>query len=333
MSGTQSRLKEFEALRGLSIMLLLALHSNVFDPVIFGAALSDLGMFIASFLLGSFFFLAGFFTEVSLSKSRRSALEFIWSKFIRIFPPYWFALLLFIFVMGYSLNRTALVAYAMNLQAVFAPTFIKSVLTLWYISMLVVFYILYGSMMLTTRSTVWLIGASAVIFILARWAYLTKGFFDPRFFQYYFMFLAGVLFCRFETIREKLFKLNILIKVLLVVVGIAVFQWALDVEYAPTQIMFIATALFFMLSLILLWLSIFQTGVGDWKIWAWLSAASFFTYLVHRPLWYVIDDIFGLEPSLPTVLIHLFPAAIVALILGYFMQLGYDRLLTGLRLK
>ena len=333
MSRTQGRLKEFEALRGLSIVLLLALHSNVFDPVIFGVALSDLGMFVASFLLGSFFFLAGFFTEVSLSKPQRSALGFIWSKFIRIFPPYWFALFLFIFVMGYSLNRTALVAYAMNLQAVFAPTFIKSVLTLWYISMLVFFYILYCSVMLTSRSTVWLIGASAVIFILAMWAHLTKGFFDPRFFQYYFMFLAGVLFCRFEAIRDMLFKLNVFIKVLLVVVSIAAFQWALNMEYAPTHAIFIVSALFFMLSMALIWLSMFQTGIGDWKIWAWLSTASFFTYLVHRPLWYVIDDIFGLEPSLPTVLIHLFPAAIVALILGYFMQLGYDRLLTGLRLK
>lgn len=333
MSGSQGRLKEFEALRGLSIVLLLALHTNIFDPRVFGEALSDLGMFVASFLLGSFFFLAGYFTEVSLAKPNRNAWGFIWSKFIRIFPPYWFALFLFIFVMGYSLNRTAVAVYAMNLQAIFAPTFIKSVLTLWYISMLVVFYIFYGSVMLATRSSVWLIGISIGVFFFALWLHLTKGFFDPRFFQYYFTFLAGVLLCRFESIREKLFGLHAFFKILLAIVSILVFQWVLNEAYPATHGAFIVSSVLFMLSLILMWLSIFRSGLGDWNIWTWLSTASFFTYLVHRPLWYVIDDIWGLEPSLPTVLIHLIPGAIVALILGYLLQLGYDRLLAALRLK
>ena len=332
MIGTQ-RLKEFEALRGLSIVLLIALHSNIFDPVIFGEALSDLGMFVASFLLGSFFFLAGYFTEVLLGKPNRSAWGFIWSKFIRIFPPYWFALFLFIFVMGYTLNRTALAVYAINLQAVFAPTFIKSVLTLWYISMLVVFYILYGSVMLATRSNIWLLIISVAVFFIALWANRMKGFFDPRFFQYYYTFLAGVFFCRLETIRAKLLELNIFIKVLLAAAALIFFQWTLNEEYAFTHGIFIIASLLFMLSWILLWLDIFRTRLGDWGFWAWLSTASFFTYLIHRPLWYVIDDMFGLEPSLPTVLIHLIPGAILALILGYFLQRGYDRLLAALRLK
>lgn len=333
MSGSPGRLKEFEALRGLSIVLLLALHSNIFDPVIFGEALSDLGMFVASFLLGAFFFLAGYFTEVSLSKPNRSAWGFAWSKFIRIFPPYWFALFLFIFVMGYSLNRTALAVYTMNLQAIFAPTFVKSVLTLWYISMLVVFYIFYGSVMLATRSSIGLLIASIAAFFIALWTHLTKGYFDARFFQYFFTFLAGVLLCRFETVRAKLFETHISLKIMAAIVGVLTFQWVLNMENAPTHWSFILASLFFMLSWILLWLGIFRARLGDWSLWAWLSTASFFTYLVHRPLWYVIDGIYGLEPSLTTVLVHLVPGATLALVLGYFLQLGYDRLLALFRLK
>lgn len=333
MNRSQGRLKEFEALRGLSIVLLLALHSNIFDPVIFGETLSDLGMFVASFLLGAFFFLAGYFTEVSLSKPNRSTWGFVWSKFIRIFPPYWLALFLFIFVMGYSLNRTALVVYIMNLQAVFAPAFVKSVLTLWYLSMLVVFYIFYGSVMLATRSTVGLIIAATAAFFIALWAHLTKGYFDVRFFQYFFTFLAGVLLCRFSSIREKLFEMGMFVKVLIAIASALIFQWVLNMENAPVHWSFILASLFFMLSWILLWLGIFRTVLGDWRVWVWLSTASFFTYLVHRPLWYVIDDMFGLEPSLTTVLIHLVPGAILALFLGYLLQLGYDRLLAVFRLK
>lgn len=331
MSG--KRLVEFEALRGLSILLLLALHSEVFDPFIFGEALSNLAAFVATFLLGSFFFLAGFFTEVSLSKPDTSPIRFIWSKFIRIYPPYWLALVLFIFVLDYDLSRSALAVYVLNLQAVFAPTFIKSLLTLWYISMLVVFYILYGSMLTAIRSSLGLLITSFAIFFLAMWSHLTYGILDPRFFQYYFMFLAGILFCRYESVRVKTFELNILVKVVFAVLSVIFLQWVFVSKYPSIHAFYILAAGFFILSWVLLWLTIFRTSVGGWRIWAWLSTASFFAYLIHRPLWRFMDELIGLEKGLPTVLMHLVPGAILALIIGYFLQRGYDRLLAGLRLK
>ena len=331
MSG--KRLMEFEALRGLSILLLLALHSEVFDPGIFGEAFSNLAAFVATFLLGSFFFLAGFFTEVSLSKPDTNAFRFIWSKFIRIYPPYWLALVLFIFILDYGLSRSALAVYVLNLQAVFSPTFVKPLLTLWYISMLVVFTVLYGSMLLTIRSSLGLVIAAFVIFFAALWAHLTNGIFDPRFFQYYFIFLAGILFCRYESVRAKIFELNIILKVLFAVLSVAVLQWVFVSQYSAIHAFYILAAGFFILSWVLLGLTIFRTRLGSWGLWAWLSTASFFAYLIHRPLWRIIDELFGLEKNLPTVLIHLVPGAILALILGYVLQRGYDRLLAGLRLK
>ncbi|MCE7861433.1 MAG: hypothetical protein DYG86_16830, partial [Chloroflexi bacterium CFX2] len=84
---------------------------------------------------------------------------------------------------------------------------------------------------------------------------------------------------------------------------------------------------------ILLWLTIFRTKAGNWRIWLWLSTASYFTYLFHRPLWYLIDNTFGLGKDMTTVYIHLTFGAILALILGYYLQRGYDRLLASLRLK
>jgi peptidoglycan/LPS O-acetylase OafA/YrhL len=324
---------EYEALRGLSILLLLALHSEVFDPGIFGEALSNLAAFVATFLLGSFFFLAGFFTEASLCKPDANALRFIWSKFIRIYPPYWLALALFIFVLDYDLSRSALAVYVLNLQAIFAPAFIKSLLTLWYISMLVVFYILYGGMLMAIRSSLRLLIVSIAIFFLALWAHLVQGVFDPRFFQYYFMFLAGILFYRYEAVRMKIFEINIMLKILFAVVSVAILQSVLNLQFPKTHVYFILAAGFFILSWVLLWLTIFRTTLGRWNLWAWLSTASFFAYLIHRPLWRIIDEFFGLEKDLSTVMIHLIPGAILALILGYLLQRGYDRLLAGLRLK
>lgn len=334
MSQSKGRLKEFEALRALSILLLFALHSEVFDPLVFGEIIGGpLAVFVASFLLGSFFFLAGYFTEVSLGKPASSAFVFVRSKFIRIFPPYWLALLLFIFVMGYNLNRTGLAVYALNLQAVFSPAFVKQLLTLWYISMLVVFYILYGVLMVNVRSSWGLLIGTVIIFAAAYWAHATTDLFDLRFFQYYFLFLAGVYFCRFESIREWLFSLNIFVKLFLAALTLLLFLLALRAGYEMTHGIYILTVDLYILSWVLMWLSIFRTKMGDWQGWVWISTASFFAYLYHRPLWQVMDTVLGLEPGLEKVLMHLVPGAILALILGYYLQRGYDSVLAAMRLK
>ena len=330
MSG--SRLKEYEALRGLSIVLLLTLHSEIYDPGVFGEALKDIGVYVASFLLGSFFFLAGYFTEVSLGKPNAGLLRFAWSKFIRIYPPYWAALALFITVLGYTLKRADFAAYLLNMQVIFSPVFVKPLLTLWYISMLVVFYVLFGLMLLSLRSSGQLAIGSTAVYILAFLVHTAWGFFDPRFFQYYFIFLAGVFFCRFEEVRERLFDLKTPVKLLLAVAGVALLQAALN-SGSKVYGIYIPAVDFFTLSMILLSLTLFRTRMGDWRVWTWLSIASYFTYLVHRPLWRLLDNSLGLETGLTTVLIHLIPGSILALVLGYFLQRGYDRLLALLRLK
>jgi peptidoglycan/LPS O-acetylase OafA/YrhL len=257
----------------------------------------------------------------------------MWSKFIRIYPPYWLALVLFIFILDYDLSRSALAVYLLNLQAVFSPTFVKSLLTLWYISMLVVFYIVYGSMMMTIRSSLGLVIASFVVFFMALWAHLTYAIFDPRFFQYYFIFLAGVLFYRYEAIRVKVFELHFLIKIFFALLSIASLQWAFVSQYPSTHIFYVLATGFYILSWDLLWLTIFRTPLGSWGVWSWLSTASFFAYLIHRPLWRLMDGLLGVEKGLTAVFMHLLPGAILALLIGYFLQGGYDRLLAGLRLK
>lgn len=332
MSETGKRQMEFEALRGLSIVLLLTLHSEIYDPIVFGETLKDIGFFVASFLLGSFFFLAGFFTEVSLRRPGQTLSAFGWSKFVRIFPPYWLALTLFVLYLGVSLKRTDLAVYAMNLQAVFSPAFVKQVLTLWYISMLVVFYIFFGVMMFAIRSSVGLMIASVTVYGAAYAANQTWGLFDPRFFQYYFIFLAGVMASRYSGAREKLFGINPFIKVIAAAVSVFPLQWILD-NAKTAGIFYLLSVDFFILAWILCVLTLFRTRIGEWRVWLWFSTASYFTYLIHRPLWHLIDSIAGLEPGMGAVYVHLTAGGILALLLGYSLQRGYDRLLALLHLK
>ncbi len=333
MTEKKQKLQEFEALRGLSILLLLALHSEVFDAGVFGFPVDPLAQVVASLLLGSFFFLAGFFAEYSRQKPGTSTFSFFWSKFIRILPPYWLALALFVFVLGFSLKRFDALMYTFNLQWLLSPVFIKRILTLWYISVLVGYYIIFGLLLFRVKSNLGLLAWSAILFAAAYIANGLTGLFEPRFFQYYFVFLAGVYFFRFEKERSILLNMNFLYKMVIALVVLILIWVVASSGLDVPNLFFILTVDLFILGWVLLLLSIFRTRAGSWKIWAFLSTASFFTYLYHRPLWHVLDTMLGLESGINKVFFNLIPGAIAALILGYFLQVGYDRLLAILRVK
>ncbi len=333
MTEKKKKLQEFEALRGLSILLLLALHSEVFDANVFGFPVDPLGQVVASFLLGSFFFLAGFFAEFSHQRNGANAISFLRSKFIRIFPPYWVALALFVFVIRFTLKQFDAAMYILNLQWLLSPVFIKRLLTLWYISVLVGYYGIFGILLFRVKSNLGLLIWSVIIFAAALVANLFTGLFEPRFFQYYFIFLAGIYFYRFEGERNFLLGMKLLYKVIIGLAVLILFWIVASGKLDAPNLFFILMVDLFILSWVLMWLSIFRTQLGNWKIWTFLSTASFFTYLYHRPLWHVLDSLFGLEAGINRVFFNLIPGAIAALILGYFLQVGYDRLLAILRVK
>ena len=331
MTEPRKRLIEFESLRGLSIVLLLTLHSEIIGASAFGVSLDPLAKFVGAFLLGSFFFLAGYFMDMSLQKSRDNMFGFVKSRFIRIFPPYWISMLFFIKL--FTLKRIDLIVYLLNLQAVFSPEFVKPLLTLWYISMLVVYYVIFGILIWRTKSNKSLLFLSIVIFAIVYILHLISGLFDVRFFRYFFIFLAGVYFYRFENVRELLFNIPLFYKAIASVVGSWLF-WLVQINELPmTNGLYLLVVDFFILSWALTWLSIFRLPIGAWKIWALLSTASYFAYLFHRPLWYLLQLIFDVEAWGGEAMFNFTIGSIVTLIVGYFLQRGYDRLLAALHLK
>jgi len=333
VTQAKPRYREYDALRGLSILLLLALHSGVFDKSVFGFEVDPLAHVVAVFLLGSFFFLAGFFAEFSRQKADGTIVSFLASKVVRIFPPYWAALALFVFVMGYSLRRFDSLMYVLVLQWLLSPEFIKPVLTLWYISVLVGYYIIFGIFLFRIRSSLGLLIGAAVVFAASYVTNQTSGLFEPRFFQYFFIFLAGVYFYRFESLRNSLLDVKPVYKFAVALLTLLLFWRVASTGVDVRNGVYILTADLFILGWVWMWLSIFRTGIGNWRIWAFLSTASFFAYLFHRPIWHVLVELFDIERGVGRVFFNLIPGGITALILGYSLQRGYDRLLAALRLK
>lgn len=331
MNELKKRLTEYEALRGVSIVLLLILHSEIIGISFHGIPLDPLAKFMSAFLLGSFFFLAGYFMDASVTRYRHDPLGFIKSRIIRIFPPYWIALVFFI--MNYTLKRFDMIVYILNLQAVFSPVFVKPLLTLWYISMLVVFYILFGVLLWLSRTNRSLFISSAVLFALIYIVHVSTGLFDPRFFRYYIVFLFGIYFYRFGDIQNKVFSLSPLLKVSAALIATVGYLWVQLLQLDMIDFIHILVVDFFIFTWILVSLSLFRTNFGNWKIWSALSIASYFAYLIHRPLWHFLALIFDVDAWGGVEMFNFLPGSIAALTIGYFLQLGYDRLLSALRLK
>ncbi len=329
----QGWLTEFEALRGLSIVLLLMVHAGFFSLKLFGwLEIGGLSSFVVAFLLGSFFFLAGYFFDMSIHKYLNNIWYFVFSRIIRIFPPYWVAL--WLFTLMYDLRKRDLLVYALNLQVIFSPEYVKPLLTLWYISLLVVYYILFGFLVWKANSNRSLFAGALLIFLTAYILHVYTGLFDQRFFRYYFVFFAGIYLYRNEDIRNYVFQISFFYKLLIAAVGVILFSFAHAAGLAIRNLLFIAAALVFILSWVLMWLSIFRTNIGNWKLWVVLSTGSYFAYLFHRPVWHWVETSMSIPLVWDQVIVfRLVPISVLLLLASYYLQLGYDRLLFTLRLK
>lgn len=333
MNKPANKLFEYEALRGLSIVLLLILHSEIIGISAFGFSLNPLVKFMSAFLLGSFFFLAGYFTDASLERNQDKPLNFLKSRFIRIYPPYW-AFFVF-FTILYTLKPFDTLVYILNLQIVFSPVYVKPLLTLWYISLLVVFLVLFFVLaVISKRNTAKLVGLSAVTFFIIYFVHIKTGLFDPRFFRYYIIFLVGVSSYRFNDLWNKFLDMHIGYKFIIAFFASLFYLWVITSKFSDISVQLIMAVVLFAFSWIGFMLSVFKnTRVGQWKIWFFLSTASYFAYLSHRPLWYYMDKLFKVEDWGNVYMFNFIFGSIAALILGYYLQLGYDRLLAALRLK
>lgn len=320
-----AKLSEFEILRALSIILLMFSHSDIYSLTLYGIKLEPVGPFLRGLFLGAFFFMAGYFIEYSNKKKESGFFNFIWSKIIRLFPPYWLALLSFMFIMRYTLKRDDLIVYFSNLQFLFSPIYVKQLLTLWYISVVFSYFVIFG--LFLSRSTRSLLIWAVFIFAGSYLLNYQYGFFDYRFFEYYLIFLLGILFARYEHVYEALIKISIPIQLLLVLAGFVLFGIFCFGDYPVTSWMYILSSDFHIITMIILSLRIFRTGYLDHKIWSAISYASFFAYLFHRPIWELMFRMVEFPFNIYEGWYRLFPGAILVFVICYYLQLGYDKLL------
>jgi len=325
------RLFAFDSLRVLAVCLLLFHHSDIYGYPFAGISIQPFESYVGIFLNGSFFFVSGFFTYRSMQSRAYNPLAFYKSKFIRLFPPYWLALALFMLILGFSLRKRDVLIYALGLQAIFSPAIAKPLLTLWFVGVIIAYFVGFGIILKITRSWYPRLFFIAAFFALPYFIHLTTGIIDVRFFLYFLLFAAGVLLSDSKIITKALLSRDMLwIRFLVALLGVLGYWWALASGLETHTLLYITLADSFILSWIILFLAIFSQNNAKplHPLWGAIAYASFFAYLYHRPIWQILINLFNVSPGLPEALWKLAPGSILTLIISNYFQKGYDWLIS-----
>ncbi|TFG02158.1 MAG: hypothetical protein EU542_05565 [Promethearchaeota archaeon] len=219
-----NKLPHLDILRIVSILIVVVLihipndYAYSFyiglDPYI-GFLLHTLGIDIA---MGSFVFISGF--GLYLNKNNRNintlskASKFLKKRFLRIFPLYWIALILFIFFLEYTeLDPLYLISHFFGMQMIVAPLYSPPILTMWFIGIIVLYYLIF--LLLSSLGSIKrIIPASLIILFFFVFLNVFFGLVEYRFFTYYLLFILGIIAAhlygshQYNQLKEKINKLN-----------------------------------------------------------------------------------------------------------------------------
>jgi peptidoglycan/LPS O-acetylase OafA/YrhL len=337
MEGNQSKIGgekilEFDILRTAAILLLILHHGGIYNFSLFGLPLVDLAGYNGLYLLGIFFFLAGYLTVRSLEK--HSLKDYVTRRVLRIYVPYLGALVLFMFILNVDMSQVDLLSHLLGLQMITSPRLTTPILTLWFVGLILVYYALFAILHKTIRDDRLLLLVILLIFALAGLARSETGFITRRFFYYYLVFAAGFLLARPAASRLRLMdrlltrRFFLVDKLLLVGASIAILVPIFNENKADLSVALILAISFFILAMILLSLSLARLLVrAGLKIPLvnQIAAASFFAYLLHRPIWQIALQIY--HPDAVTHLsIYLIAIGyLVVLPLAYYVQKIYTQ--------
>lgn len=203
MSSFQQKLPEIDVLRIISIMIVvLMIHIPNNYAYNFYIELSQhTGLLVHSFAIyvamGSFTFISGFGLFLR-SKNRNinsgeRLITFLKKRFLRIFPLYWVALIIFFIIYDYSSkNIFYLLSHVVGLQIIFAPNYSSPIWTLWFIGVIVIYYLIF--IILSYLSSLKKIIPAALIILFIFFILNSSfGLVEYRFFVYYLPFIGGII--------------------------------------------------------------------------------------------------------------------------------------------
>jgi peptidoglycan/LPS O-acetylase OafA/YrhL len=339
----QNRVIEFDIGRALAIFLILIHHlsQHSFNFYVFHlkGRLLDLTFIYwwESYLgLGLFVFISGYLLSMANPSFERwrTIKQFVLERYIRIFPLYIVALLLFIGLNGYirdSLNICTFLLNLLGLQIISASNNCPPLLTLWFVGLILSYYYLFIILVKFGGDISRLITLAIAIFLFSGLLIQRMGWMDERFLFYLAPFVAGILGAKYKLIEKMKFSHAIFISLLFIIfVGLHI------AFVSPREILrflsFIGVTNFVLHNLIVLCFVFIVFALakviiraGRYGFLQKIAYASYGMYLFHRPVWWFMEDMYSpANVKIKAVYLALFGIPLTILV-SYYMQRFYNR--------
>ncbi|MHA2407954.1 MAG: acyltransferase family protein [Candidatus Ranarchaeia archaeon] len=323
--------------------------------------LSDYLRYLAIYVgVGLFVFLSGYIQYLSwpITTSRNDVLHFFKRRLLRIMPLYWLAVAMFVYQ---NIDVTRAILHFFGVQIILAPKYVVPIFTIWFIGLLLIFYLLYPLLSYYAQDFKKFLITSAFILVLFAIIRSSLGIIEIRFFLYYFIFIAGIVACKY--FRESMVDPS-RVMVLFSGVGLATLiliyftvfkgQYILELEgayldsgtssYLNHGIFYIISGIFVVNGIILTFIVVLFKFVSQlrnklstrWSKYLFLfSYSSYSVFLFHRPFFTIVSRILTgyLHLNLLYKSILIFLSLPLLFVVCYFIQYYLNKVLDLMQKK
>lgn len=332
---------EIDIIKVIAIIIIVFGHIDNYlsDP----SSIRTAGSYLVLIGLSFFFFASGYTLPMHNQRFEKVSdfLSFYKKRCIRIFPLYLIALATIILIFGflnisagnatpYNLSLLNVGVHIFALQALL-PVF--SMQAMWFVSMIFIFYIIYPFVVLSTKKTKSLLICLLTIFFAFAALRFFFGLIDIRFFEYFPVFIFGVIASKNHLFSDTKFNRFIILSSFpLIITGLLLFTGYRFVFNNPF-------GQYIIIPVFLIFITIFGYYVAKLcvphlkksgeSIISKMAYSSYAIYLFHLPLLAlllaILTCIFN-NPVTTDLLIIIFgiPSTIIA---GYFIQCYSDKVL------
>ena len=275
---------------------------------------------IALVCLGTFFVMSGYFLtlgeKITSAKNKKSAIvQFYVKRLLRIYPLYAFAVLTFFMLEIGDWTWLRLLLSLTLLAAIFD----LSPLTLWFVNVIFLFYIIAPFFWKYTYSSLRILAFGATFFAILVLLNQLTDFVDERLFIYFPSFLFGMLIGKEKILHDKLNSLAFGMISGVSAAIILFIYYAVGFPFLILNIVIPILSLPFLLNISKLLVAYMHKS----KLIEYCSTASFAAYLFHRPIFEVSYQV------IPKNNVVSISAVIIAtIVISYLIQRFYTQFIT-----
>ena len=306
-----------DLIRGASVLYIVG-YWHLFNYTgAFPAYYNPVTLRLTVIILGLFVLISGYLIGAKgIRFGRNDILLFYKTRLLRIYAPFLVAAVLFYLLNIADISTLAKSAALLSMFVAPAPP------TLWFIAMLLLFYIAAPFLIhLSTHVTRYVLACALLITaMLIGGAFLRSV--DARLVIYCPAFVAGVLMARHKA---WLSSMNIGVMALLLIASVVISTY----NVAPVEHSFLSIPLALVGSLLVLAIAARSGGrIGQHRSITFLSYASFFMYLFHRPVFAVLLNLYFPTSGAPQIMYLLAICLPCIVAVSWLAQKAYDRLLS-----